>query len=358
MKFAVKEWWEIAPNEEVPWTPCEGDDRKPFVQVFDAAAAEAMHNAFQNRKAADPEYAGLLIDWDHDSTDDNKSTAGAGWIIDTKVEGGKLLGKPRLSSDGERDVEGGVFRFTSPTIPPASFQRIDKNRMRPTDLDSVAITNRPRCKTLAPISNAIGSEDLIRNTDLPSNPEDKKRRPAAPTQKQEKTTMLKLSDSTVAVLLQKLGLKPEEATDESVAAALGANPTSEESRGYKNRISTLEGELADLSLDAAGIEDTTQRATLRPLLIANRDGGKAALSLIVQARGQSTAQPGLIHNRAATKNPGATVKKDAAVKNRGQLQREAISAELINNRSNEAAYYAAKAKNPELFQPEPEEAAA
>lgn len=345
--FRVEEWWNIAPIEDVPWSPGEGDERRPFVQVFDAEAAEAMHAAFQNRKAGEENFVGLLIDWDHESTDVDKRTTGAGYIVETEVRADGLYGKPRLSADGLRDVEGGMFRFTSPTIPPGGFADLGGGRKRPTCLDSVAITNRPRCRTLKPISNAAGSDELIRNTNLPGTTPGEERRPAAQTNRKKDTTMLKLSDTTVAALLAKLGLKPEEATDESVAAALGDHPGKEDVTAYNNRAAALEGELADLALDHAGITDAAQRGALRPMLIANREGGKAALALIVQARGQAAQASGPVHNRAATGTPGG--QRNTSEDARATRNRAVQEFQIANKCDFEAAWNAVRAAKPELF---------
>jgi hypothetical protein len=347
MKYAVKDWWEIAPVEDVPWHPAEGDDREAFVQVFDAAAAEAMHAAFQNRKANQENFVGLLIDWDHESTDLSKRTTGAGYIVDTKVEGGRLYGRPRLSADGARDVEGGMFRFTSPTIPPTAFADLGGGRKRPLDLDSVAITNRPRCKTLAPISNAVADDAVIRNTDSSAGAEEANRRPAAQTNKpKEKHTMkLTLSESTVAMLLSKLGLNPEEATDESVAAALGEHPGKEDVTAINNRIQSLEAAVVNSDLDAHGITDAAEREKFRPLLIANRDAGLAALGAIKTARA-ATKPTGLMHNRADAKTPGGT-RPGMDVR---ALRNSAVQAFQITNKCGfEEAWNATRAAKPELF---------
>lgn len=300
--FAVKEWWEITPVEDVPWYPGEGDEMEAFVQVFDAAAAEAMHRAFQARKAADPEYVGILVDWDHESSDLTKRTSGAGYIVDTKVEGGKLYGKHRLSSEGEKDVCGGVYRFTSPSILPRDFEDLGGGRKRPLDLDSVAITNRPRCKTLSPISNSLREPGpVVRNTETSGAP------PETPNKKH----MQKIAEL--------LGLPPEASEDdilaaisslkESAAAAQASAAERDAAIGdLRQEITNRDTALADALLDIHGITEEAERSAFRPLVIGNRESGSAALKALKAARDAAKAAIAVapVHNRATTTSPDAT----------------------------------------------------
>ena len=60
-------WYQIAPLGEFPHRP------SGVVQVVDQAACDAMANAFR-QAAGEPNFAGLLIDFDHFSLDDKRKS--------------------------------------------------------------------------------------------------------------------------------------------------------------------------------------------------------------------------------------------------------------------------------------------
>ena len=315
-KFIVKEWWHMVPLEEVPWRPdSEEDEREPFVQVFDMEGVKAMHDAIQAAKAAGGEnWTGLLVDWDHESYDPEKRTTGAAYIVDSKVTPQGLYGLPRLSADGLRDVEGGMVRKLSPTILPSGFVDLGNGRKRAVRLDSVALTNRPRCKKLEPISNASREPEAITNTLPAKSAGEPSGGEAATTQENEN---MKLSDTTIAALLKKLGFDPATATEESILAGLEERPSSEDVTEMENRIGQLEDIVANRDLDLHGITDEGERKKFLPGLINNRDTTLIALEAISSARKQTTvARP--MHNRATAAAPktqpgeDATAEADAA----------------------------------------------
>ena len=68
-------WYQIAPLGEFAHGPTG------VVQVVDQAACEAMANKFR-KEAEKPNFAGLLIDFDHFSLDDKLKSEAAGWIAE------------------------------------------------------------------------------------------------------------------------------------------------------------------------------------------------------------------------------------------------------------------------------------
>jgi len=81
-------WYQIAPLGEFPHAAAG------VVQVVDAAACEAMANAFR-AEAAKPNFAGLLIDFDHFSLDGKQKSEAAGWITALEARVGKTADRRR-----------------------------------------------------------------------------------------------------------------------------------------------------------------------------------------------------------------------------------------------------------------------
>jgi phage I-like protein len=174
-------WYQLAPLGEFPHTAAG------VVQVVDGEACVAMVARF-NADAAIPNFAGLLVDFDHFSLDVQARSEAAGWIIalearcegsgfgvlgsgkdgefeqkaakDTKNEG--LWGQIRWSDLGEAAVKGGRYRFLSPVwarsdcvdLGPSTGSGQAMARVRPVRLLNAAVTNEPNLKGICPLSNA------------------------------------------------------------------------------------------------------------------------------------------------------------------------------------------------------------
>ena len=72
-------WYHIAPLGEFPHAAAG------VVQVIDPDACRAIVNAFRDQ-AAQPNFPGLLIDFDHFSLDRQKPSEAAGWICDVQFQ--------------------------------------------------------------------------------------------------------------------------------------------------------------------------------------------------------------------------------------------------------------------------------
>lgn len=326
MRFTVSDWIHVTPFEEVDTYPGPGESFAPFVQVFDAEGARRMLSAFEAEKAK-PNFVGMLVDLDHESCDSDKRTTGAAYITELDLRDDGLWGRPRWSDVGLAEAEGGRVRFCSPTIPPDAFEDLPARatnglpRRRPLTLDSIGLTNRPRCTTLKPISNCTAGAGQFRNT-LPGAP--------APTTKGN--TTMKLTESTILALLAAVGL-PSDATDEQVQAKLGETKETmnrgREYPGLKTRHDALVESVAESDLDASGIKDKTEREAIKPMLISNRAGTLALLK-----RGEKPAKEipkAPVHNRAG----GATPPSPAEGEGDGPTEAERVSAARISNRASE-----------------------
>ena len=168
-------WYQIAPLGEF------GHAQAGVTQVVDAEACAAMANRFTEEAKA-PNFAGLLVDFDHFSLDGEKKSEAAGWITALEARGGEvisdrssviggesgngsrsgaeaqggvgLFAKIRWSDVGESAVKGGRYRFLSPVWTRADCADLGNGRVRPMRLLNAAVTNDPNLKGMAPLSNS------------------------------------------------------------------------------------------------------------------------------------------------------------------------------------------------------------
>ena len=174
-------WYQIAPLGEFPHQPTG------VVQIVDQAACDAMTNAFK-QESTKPNFAGLLIDFDHFSLDDKLKSEAAGWMSALEYraprdEGGNpemnpgckqlkpevgaavansgagLWAKIRWSDVGEECVKGGRYRFLSPVWSRQDCEDLGNGRLRPIRLLNAAVTNDPNLKGMVPLSNRAESRE-------------------------------------------------------------------------------------------------------------------------------------------------------------------------------------------------------
>ena len=255
-------WGHLTGLGEVPVTIETADGQKmDIVQVYDEAALDALYNRFlQDREAAGDRWAGLLVDFDHESNDADKSSQAGGWILNMERRGNELWGEIDPSDIGRAAIEGKRFRFLSVTHNPGDVAFLGNKRLRPLRIDRVALTNDPNNRRLKPIPvsffNRAGAGASPEGNEHP-----------AEAGKAGETKMDK------KVLCNRLGL-PETATDEEVAAKLdqviaNAKKYDEEMPVMKNRVTQLEVELVDADLATYG-DQVEDKAALKTSLLKNR----------------------------------------------------------------------------------------
>lgn len=294
-------WFHIAPLGEFPGHT-GGEKPERVLQVIDAAAVAGLKNRFDEAAKA-AHFPGLLVDFDHFSTDTGKPSEAAGWITALENRADGLWAQIRFSDVGEAAVRGGRYRLVSPVW---DYERIGNGRVRPTILRSVALTNDPNLKGLVPLSN--------RQTGDPGtgNPNHQPKGNSM----DYKTKLLKL-----------LGL-PAEATDEQIDAAL--TPAAENmAKGktadeLKNRVEALDKQLIERDVETLGITDEAERKTACDVL-ANAKDRKAALALLknrTAAPAAKTEKP--LHNRSGAAVPGTKLDDEAAKED------PALAAKILN----------------------------
>jgi len=153
-------WYHLCATGEFP------HGESGLVQVVDLASCDAMLNAFY-KDAAEENFAGLLIDFDHFSLDNNMKSEAAGWITQLENRETGIWGKVRWSDSGEASVKGGRYRFISPVWSRGDCEDLGNNRVRPVRLLNAAVTNDPNLKGMVPLSNRSGGRLLSNAADRP-----------------------------------------------------------------------------------------------------------------------------------------------------------------------------------------------
>jgi len=149
-------WIMLAPFGQAPKMAPIGPQQQsqPILQIVDAAAAEAILANFR-QVAGQPDFAGILLDFDHHSLDAaNRDTAAAGWIMDLQIRNDGIYGQLRPTDIGAAAINGGRHRFISPVWLVSDMQHITGNQYRPLKLHNAALTNNPNFSAIKPIANA------------------------------------------------------------------------------------------------------------------------------------------------------------------------------------------------------------
>jgi len=293
-------WFHIAPLGTFPHPT-------GALQVIDAEACEAMARTFAE-EARQPNFPGLLVDFDHASHDPAQPTTAAGWINALEPRADGLYAQVRWSDLGHEALTGGRYRLASPVWNRADCDAWsapfgdegDKLHLRPRRLDRLALTNDPNLPGLVPLSNR-------------AEPTGGHRPPL-----QESNMNLRTE------ILNQLRLAAA-AGDGEIVEALRAQAAELES--LRNRCSRLSEAQADADLERFG-DVITNREAVRAQLLANREATLAVLGAlrIPAAAPEPLHQPRLHRPNLALLSPLAAEPESASarrVANRArELQRE------------------------------------
>lgn len=299
-------------------------------QVIDAAAAEAMVRDYRNRSSK-ANFPGLLVDFDHFSTDSDKPSEAAGWITDLQNRDAGLYAQIRWSDVGEAAVKGGRYRLVSPVFSATEVVRLENRRIRPLRLLSVALTNDPNLKGMVPLSNRAE----------PGSPADTQ----TPTKGHMKSVTEKLGLSAEA---------SEESILEAVTKLMNRATTAEQAVApLKAENETLKATNAQLQADQVEADLAKYSNRFKPALkekwraqlLRNR---AQTLELLEGMSDQGGDQPtGTLLNRGDGKTPGGTTTATAA---NPELAEAAIDEFRLKNRcSYEEARNNVRRAQPALF---------
>jgi len=213
----------------------------PATTVFNRSTREAILQSFD---AETP----VLVDYEHFSHDRDKATEAAAWGREVRASADGIEMETAWTPPAREKIAGAVYRFISPEFDGELRQEDGVLKFYPSRLTGAGLTNRPKLKTLRPVSTN-------RNTE-------------------ETNTM----NDALKLLCGLIGCA-ETATPEELAQATDA---------FKQRVSGLEAENAKLrddrvSADMKANEDVIGkcRDEAKALLCANRD---AALALFASQR--------------------------------------------------------------------------
>lgn len=117
------------------------------VQVVDAEALTALANSVAPG-------AELLVDYDHESMDADKSSRAAGWLSAPVVRDDGLYAPITWTNRAEEEVKGREFKYLSPVFDDRdTLQHLGGNRFRVTKLLGGAVTNNPNIRSIKPLFN-------------------------------------------------------------------------------------------------------------------------------------------------------------------------------------------------------------
>lgn len=293
---------------EVPGEHINHDAK--VVQVIDAQAIESILNRF-SRDAAQPNFAGILVDKDHFSLDASKPSEAMGWALEIRNRAGTPEARIDWTSVGRPLVEGKTYKFFSTVYAPGDVQvlgnRIVNGKpyrvVRPLHLSRLALTNDPNNPGGRPISNRNGKD-----AGAAENP----------------------TESTMKNVLKLLSLA-DDASEESAVSAI---------QTIQNRATQAEGKVTTLTAERDELLTAQVESDLEKYagVIANRDGVKAQLianrkgTLAVLAglkpAGEAEAPATRITNRGSAKTPEQIAADQAA-------QSDKQRGSWIANRANE-----------------------
>lgn len=283
------------------------------IQVIDAKAVDSIVNRFTQEAAkAGDDFAGMLVDRDHFSFQEDQTTEAMGWATAVRNQNGVPEAKVSWTGQGRPLIESKpdqapTFKFFSTVYDPADCEKIGTRKigkdtytvLRPLRLDRLALTNDPNNKGAKPISN---------------------RQTAATAERSE-------SKPTMKALLKTLGLA-EDASEESAVAAL---------QKIQNRASQVETLITERDgLLAAQVEADLEkykpviknRDAFKKQLLANRAGTIELLEGLQTAETDNSRER--ITNRAAA---GTPADRTAATKESEKKAADASIGQKIQNRA-------------------------
>jgi hypothetical protein len=321
-----------------------------LVQVYDRDGVQTIVNNFrsmQEQQSAAGRWSGLLLDWDHFSSDTDKTSEAAGWIMDVEMRDDGLWGRIDWSEKGREAVVGKAYKFASVTHSLADAEMMGDGDIRPLSIKKAALTNEPRNRLLKPYDVELVNRAVQKSVD------DQKEADSLTTQADSAgaENAQEVVMDYKAAIIEFLGI-PADSSDEAISAALLAHKSKmgemedamkkqmdEMQSGYaskeeqmQNRIKALETALVES--DMIEHKDVIANAdTIREALLKNRDATLAVLKSVAKPSGK------LLHNRGA-----------GPVKAGTDAQLDAVN-ELRNRDkiSFDEAWDRARREKPELF---------
>jgi hypothetical protein len=320
-------WFQIgAPGEMSKELEMPGGKKVRIRQVVTADDLAKIANRVQTW-AAEPGFDGLLVDFDHESADRNKSTRAAAWVLNAERRAdGKLWGQLRLSAAGRAALEGGDFRHFSPVLGFEPRDYAEGEEAHPVALLGGAFTNQPTFRGMLPLSNRA---DAL----------------GAPLSPVTTTTMKK---ELVIALLAALGhsvaadASPEVIDAAVIEATSKAGTKAADMAATTNRLKKLEEEQIERDLDAHGLKGQA-REQAKGFLTKNREEGLA----FIAALSGGDVNYARTHNREQAKPPLGEAK--SAEEATAQFEAKVTDYKTRNRCTYQQAHDAVRGAEPALY---------
>lgn len=277
-------WYHLAPVGVTVAGEREFEDgtSKPVRQRFTKNRLDRMVRRFEEQ-AQQPNFPGLLVDFEHFSHDLEKSTEAAGWIVGLQNRESGLWAKIDWSDIGVTAIKNKRYKGISPVV---DGPEVEEGVIEPDELFDAGLTNKPNLRGMVPLSNRHHGD----NKPSGNNPDNQER----------KTAMTKV--------IALLGLAAAASEDAVVAAVEGIKNRADQFDALKPKYDALLDCQAETDLDAHGITDAAVRAEIKPGLIANRAQALAILKHAKPAKKED--KPGPVHNRQGAKTPSTDLTEE------------------------------------------------
>lgn len=251
-------WIHIVPRGELP------NAEAGIVQILDDTALDSIMNRLQaDHGSADA--AGLYAGREHFIYDDSKDSEALGWFkVFNRDNDGIWANADGLTDIGREAVKNKRYKFTSFVADPSDLQRVEGNRYRVMNIETVGFTNMANGKSLlAPISNRGGAFNFPDAGASGDNTNQNHREvPGAKHERQKMKTVL-----------TELGLSPDASEESALAAVIKLKnrittlePFEGENLKLKNRVTDLDTQNVDSLLASRGIKDEKVLNRLKPVL--------------------------------------------------------------------------------------------
>lgn len=290
--------YQLAPLGEFPHSMAG------VIQVVDPEACVAMVARFE-ADAAIPNFAGLLVDFDHFSLDDRSRSEAAGWIMGLEARSTGLWANIRWSDVGEEAVRGGRYRFLSPVWARNDCVDLGNDRVRPVRLLNAAVTNEPNLKGLVALSNSSQESSSFAEATADMESRGQNGAPVdrcasigkVDSERKEISGMKRViemltnhlglpGDATEDVVLERMKGLPGITAVTELQNSLTALQTKHD--GLVANLKTVEGELVNRHLvDFDGVISEAAKPFWAEQLIQNRTGALAALGDLREMAGKA-----------------------------------------------------------------------
>ena len=126
--------------------------KRRIIQLVDDKSTASMLAAFNRKKAADPSYR-MLVDFEHFSHQQDKSTEAAVWVDAMENRATGIWFQGEWSDIGAAAVKNKRYRTISPVWFPNQTEEVEPGVYRPLEINDAGLTNKNNLEGLVPFWN-------------------------------------------------------------------------------------------------------------------------------------------------------------------------------------------------------------